>query len=162
MNYAEKNKLLDRISVIALMCIFVELFLYGAHYSYGEGMTITSNGTNVPYVMNVFGGVFLCISIVLFVLAFKKSTKKYLLFAIEFLVLAFMCPFITYLNYPKFFGLTKGSLSNILTYKVLCGIALVYYACRILYVCFHDFKVVNFKKLSKKWQNRKLKKRKSN
>ena len=157
MNYAEKNKLLDRISVIGLMCIFVELFLYGSHYSYGEGLTITSNGTNVPVVMNVFGGVFLCISIILFILAYKKSTKKYLLFAIEFLVLAFLCPFITYLNYPKFFGLSKGVLSEIFTYKVLCAIALVYYICRILYVCLHDYNLISIKKIQKK-----LRKRKSN
>ena len=157
MNYTEKNKLLDRISVIALMCIFVELFLYGAHYSYNEGFTITSNGTNVPTVMNVFGAVFLCISIILFILAFKKSTKKYLMFAIEFLVVAFLCPFITYLNYPKYFGATKSFLSDVLTHKVLCGIVLFYYICRILYVCFHDYKVFSFKKFTKK-----LKKRKSN
>ncbi|MBR6253422.1 MAG: hypothetical protein IKR04_06280 [Clostridia bacterium] len=157
MNYTEKNKLLDRVSVIALMCIFVELFLYGSHYSYNEGFTITSNGTNIPFIMNVFGVVFLCISIILFVMAFRKSTKKYLLFAIEFLVLAFLCPFVTYLNYPKYFGLTKSFLSDVLSYKVLCGIVLVYYICRVLYVCFHDYKVINFKKLSKR-----LKKRKSN
>ena len=82
------------------------------------------------------------------------------MFAIEFLVLAFMCPLITYLNYPKFFGLSKSGLSNILTYKVMCGIALIYYIGRVLYVCFHDYKVVNFKKLSKKFS--KMKKRKSN
>ena len=160
MNYAEKNKLLDRVSVIALMCIFVELFLYGSHYSYNEGLTITSNGTNVPVVLNVFGAVFLCISIILFVLAYKKSTKKYLMFAIEFLVLAFLCPFITYLNYPKYFGLTKSFLSDVLTYKLMCGIVLAYYIIRIAYVCFHDYKVINFKKLSKKFN--KMKKKKSN
>ena len=152
--------MLDKISVIALMCIFVELFLYGSHYSYNEGFTITSSGTNVPFILNVFGVVFLCISVILFILAFKKSTKKYLMFAIEFLVLAFLCPFITYLNYPKYFGLQRSFLSDVLTYKVLCGAVLVYYIGRILYVIFHDYKVVNFKKLGKK--HSKMKKKKSN
>ena len=70
MNYTEKNKLLDKISVIGLMAIFVELFLYAIDSCFtGE---ISDWLLKLPTILNVVGGVFLLVSVILYVIAYKK------------------------------------------------------------------------------------------
>ena len=69
MNYTEKNKLLDKISLIGLMAIFVEILLYAIDRVYtGEIGTIL---LKMPIILNVVGGAFLIISVILYILAYN-------------------------------------------------------------------------------------------
>jgi len=146
MNYTEKNKLLDKISLIGLMMIFVEIFLYGVDYCFTKRFDIIAT---MPKAMIVFGVVFLAISILLFVMVYKKGKKNFTIFAVEFLVLALLCPFITYWYYPKFYGLSTNGLHTI-NHQVLWVIVFVYYICRLAYSIFDAIKNSNSRKLKKR------------
>lgn len=150
MNYQERNKLLDKVSLIGLMMIFVELFLYGVDYCYTKRLDVIGK---MPVILNVFWLIFLAISVGLFVYIKKKDKKELKIYAIEFLVLAFVCPFITYLYYPKFFGLHTNFIHKIITHHTLWIGALLYYAGRIVYVLVKAYQKSPNKKLKKKKAN---------
>ena len=146
MNYTERNKLLDKISLIGLMAIFVELFFYAVDHCFTERFDIAAN---MPIVMNIFGLIYLLVSIGLFFYAKKKSKKEVFIYAIEFLVLAFLCPFITYWYYPKFFGLTVNALHKV-NHKVLWLVVFVYYVGRVIYATVKAIKNSTASKMKKK------------
>ena len=99
--------------------------------------------------MIVSGLIFLAISVVLFVRE-KKYDKKYLkIYAIEFLALAILCPFISYWYYPKFFGLTTNFIHKI-DHRVLWIAVLVYYVGRIIYASYKAYMNSNDRKIKKK------------
>ena len=129
MNYTERNKLLDKISVIGLMAVFVELFLYAVDYCYTKRFDTV---THMPTAMHICGLIFLAISIVLFVYTFKKEKKNFKIYAIEFLVLALLCPFITYWYYCAYYGLSTSWIHSV-NHQVLWIIVLAYYVIRIIY-----------------------------
>lgn len=125
MNYTEKNKLLDKISVIALMAILVEVFLYAVDRAFtGE---ISDWLLKMPTILNVSGILFLIVSVVLYILAYKKSSSSKAIYATEFLVLAFICPFLTY-----WYTRATYPLKHI-NPAILCVVVLVYYILRVVY-----------------------------
>jgi len=127
MNYTEKNNLLDKISVIGLMAILVEVFLYAVDSAY---TAVISNWlTKVPLILNIIGVVFLGVAITLFIFAYKKSNSSKVIYAIEFLALAFLCPFLNHwYNMP-------GEPLKSINPRVLWIIVLVYYVIRVIYTC---------------------------
>lgn len=142
MNYTEKNKLLDKISVIGLMAIFVEIFLYAVHICYTEN--VIEWGAKMPTILNVSGGIFLVIAVVLYILAYKKVNKSKAIYATEFLVLALICPFLTY-----WYTRSTAPL-NTIDPKILWGVALIYYVIRVIYACVKAYLGSSSKQLKKK------------
>lgn len=126
MNYTEKNKLLDKISVIVLMAILVEVFLYAVDMAYTG---ISSLLLTMPTILNVVGVIFLIISIVLYILAYKKAKVSKVAYATEFLLLAFLCPFLTH------WYLHSGEPLKSINPRMLWIVMLVYYVIRIIYTC---------------------------
>lgn len=146
MNYTEKNKLLDKIAVIGLMAIFVEIFLYAIDRCFtGE---ISDWLLKMPMVLNTIGGIFLLISIVLYVIAFKKANEKpnssKALYATEFLVLALICPFLTY-----WYTRSTAPL-NTIDPKNLWWVVLAYYVIRVIYTCVKAYLGSSSRQLKKK------------
>lgn len=142
MNYTEKNKLLDKISVIGLMAILVEVFLYGVDSAY---TSVFSNWlTKMPMILNIIGVVFLITSITLYIMAYKKLNGNKAVYATEFLVLAFVCPFLThwYLH-------SKAPLNQI-SPRVLWVVVLVYYVFRVIYTCIKTYFNSSSRQLKKK------------
>ena len=123
MNYTEKNKLLDKISAIALMAIFVEVFLYGVDSAY-TGL-VNDWFDWIPAILNGFGVIFLLVAIALYIIAYKKSKPSKAVYATEFLVLAFLCPFLNFWYYMP------GEPLMHINPKVLWIIVLVYYVIRV-------------------------------
>ena len=152
MNLTERNKMLDKISVIVIMAIFVEFFLYAVDYCFTTRVDVI---TRMPIILNVLGIFFLLVSIIMFVTASKKENDKSLykyIYAIEFLVLAFLCPFMTYWYYPKYFGLSTNFIHSISHHAILV-VVLLYYIGRIIYTIITSYNNAGgtkFKKLNKK------------
>ena len=150
MNLTEKNKMLDKISIIVIMAIFVEFFLYAVDYCFTTRFDLM---TNMPTILNIVGVVFLLISIFLFIKSNKnEKDKSKFIYAIEFLILAFLCPFMTYWYYPKYFGLTTNFIHSISHHSIMF-VVLFYYVARIVYVLYKSYKKSDsnrFKKLNKK------------
>ena len=145
MNYTEKNKIIDKVSLIIIMGICVEFFLYFVDYCFTSRFDMM---TKIPSILNVLALIFLVVSVFLFVKVYKDNKKDYLIYAIEFLVLAFMCPFLTYWYYPKYFGLTTFWLHSI-KHKALWVVVLVYYIARAGYAVYkgiHNSQSSSFKK----------------
>ena len=142
MNYTEKNKLLAKISVLGLIAIFVELFLYAIDSCFtGE---ISDWLLKLPTILNVVGGVFLLVSVILYVIAYKKSKISKAVYASEFLCLAFICPFLTY-------WYTRSSAPlNTINPKVLWVIVLIYYVIRVVYACVKAYLNSSSRQLKKK------------
>lgn len=127
MNYTERNKLLDKISVIGLMAILVEVFLYAIDRCFtGE---ISDWLLKMPMILNIAGSIFLVISIILYVWAYRKASSSKAVYATEFLALAFLCPFLTY------WYMHSGEPLNKISPKTLWVVVLVYYICRVVYTC---------------------------
>ena len=142
MNYTEKNKLLDKISVIGIMAIFVEFFLYAVNICYTDN--VIEWGSKMPGILNVTGVIFLIISVVLYILAYKKSKMSRAVYATEFLILALMCPFLTY-----WYTRSVAPL-NTIDPKVLWVVVLVYYVMRVVYVWVKSYMNSSSKQLKKK------------
>ena len=142
MNYTEKNKLLDKISVIGLMAILVEVFLYAVDRAYTG--VIGDILLEMPTIMNALGVVILIISIVLYILAYKKANPSKAVYATEFLVLAFACPFLNY-----WYMYSTEPLRSI-NPKVLWIVALVYYVIRVIYTCIKAYLQSSSMQLKKK------------
>ena len=142
MNYTEKNKLLDKISVIGLMAIFVEVFLYAVDRCYTDA--ISDWLLKMPTILNVIGGVFLIVSICMYILAYRKLNHSKLIYATEFLFLALLCPFLTY-----WYLHATGPLRNI-SPKTMWIAVLIYYICRIVYACVKAYMSSNDRQLKKK------------
>lgn len=85
MNYTDRNRLIESLCGVGLMLLLVEVF-YGIvdsaytvyNYSY----------PNVTMWINIFGGVFLLLAIVLFIRAYKKDSASITLYAVELTILA--------------------------------------------------------------------------
>ena len=135
MNLTERNKLLDKVSIIVMMGIFVEFFLYAVDSSFTTRLDIMQK---MPAILNVLGLVFLAISVFIFVRTYQKNDNKNLIYAIEFLVLAFGCPFLTYLYYPKYFGLTTNFLHKI-NHHAWWVLVLLYYVGRVAYAIYKSY-----------------------
>ena len=101
----------------------------------------------IPRALMVFGAIFLAVSIYLFYRTFKKGEDKHFIYGIEFLILSFLCPFLTYCYYPKFFGLTTNFIHSI-PHKTLWGVVLIYYIIRVIYTLVNDLKKYNKKPVS--------------
>ena len=143
MNYTEKNKLLDKISVIGLMAILVEVFLYAIDRCFMGEMGIATLA-QTPMVVNVIGAIFLVVSIALYIVAYKKSNTSKAVYATEFLVLALLCPFLTY-----WYRFSNAPLKDI-SPKVLWVIILVYYVIRVVYACVKAYMQSSGRQLKKK------------
>lgn len=142
MNYTEKNKLLDKISLIGLMAIFVEILLYAIDRVYtGEIGPIL---LKMPIILNVVGGAFLIISVILYILAYKKSNANKAVFATEFLCLSFLCPFLVY-----WYTRSEAPLKD-MNPRTLWVIVLVYYVARVLWECMKAYKNSSSAQLKKK------------
>lgn len=127
MNYTEKNKLLDKISAIGLLAILVEVFLYAVDSCFTGEISVWL--LRMPTILNVTGIIFLIISIALYIYAYKKSNSSKVVYATEFLVLAFICPFLTY-----WYTRSTSPLRDI-NPKTLWIVVLVYYVIRVIYTC---------------------------
>ena len=132
MNYTEKNRLIDKVSLIIIMGIFVEFFLYFVDYCFTARFDMMAK---IPNILNVASLLFLGISVFLFVKTFRDDKKDNLIYAIEFLVLAFMCPFLTYWYYPKYFGLSTIWIHSI-KHKAIWIVVLLYYIGRVAYALY--------------------------
>ena len=148
MNLTEKNKLLDKISIIVMMGIFAEFFLYAVDYSYTDNLNLMQR---MPTILNVVGLIFLAISVFIFVRSYQKNHNNNLIYAIEFLALAIMCPFMTYWYIPKYFGLTTNWIHSI-NHHVMWVVVALYYIGRIGYEIYKSY--------SKSSQNNSFKKKK--
>ena len=146
MNYTEKNKLLDKISLIGLMGIFFELFLYGVDYCYTVRFDFVKN---MSIVMLIFCLTFLAISAGIFIYSKKNSKPQVRIYAYEFLAFAILCPIIVYWYLPVTFGLKTGFLHKI-NHQFLWILVLVYYVCRIAYAIYDAYKNSSSRKLKKK------------
>lgn len=142
MNYTERNKLLDKISVIVLMAIIIEVFLYVVDLVYTQYMADWL--LKVPGIINGIGIVFLVISVVLYILAYKKSSSSKAICATEVLVWAFLCPFLNY-----WYLHSKAPLNQV-SKKVLWIIVLVYYVVRIICAWVYAYMHSSAKQLKKK------------
>lgn len=123
MNYTERNKLWDKISVVVLMATIVEVFLYAVDLGYTTDFTWVAN---MQYVLNTTGVVLLVASIGTYIYAFRKNDTGKVIYATEFLVLAFLCPFLIYW-YTR-----SGAPLNQINKKVLWIAVLVYYVIRVV------------------------------
>lgn len=142
MNYTEKNKLLDKISVIGLMAILVEVFLYAVDSCFtGE---ISDWLLKMPSILNVMGVIFLLVSVVLYVIAFKKSSSSKIVYGTEFLALSFICPFLTY-----WYTRSTAPLNKI-SPKTLWVVVLVYYVIRVVWTVVNAYMNSSSKQLKKK------------
>ncbi len=146
MNYSERNKLLDKISVIGLTLIGVELLIYAIDYCYTKRIDVAPN---MPIILNILGVIFLTIAIGVLIYSFKKEKHDYIICGIELLVIAFICPFMTYWYYPKAFGLTTNWFHTI-SHHVLMIVVFVYYIGRAIYVTVKSYKNSNSRRLKKK------------
>jgi len=129
MNLVERNKLLDKVSVIVIMGIFVEFFLFAVDTCFTTRIDLM---TTTPVVLNVLGLVFLAVSAFIFIRMYQKNDNKNLIYGIEFLVLAFLCPFMTYWYYPKYFGLSTNFIHKI-NHHALWIVVIIYYVIRVCY-----------------------------
>ncbi len=135
MNLTERNKMIDKICIIAMMCIFVEFFLYAVDTCFTTRIDLM---LAIPSALNVIGLIFLAISVFLFVKFYNKNDDGNLIYAIEFLVLAILCPFLTYWYYPKYFGLTVNWVHEI-NKHALWILVFAYYAIRVGYVVYKSY-----------------------
>ncbi len=130
MNYSQKNKILDKISIIALLAIFIEIFLYWVDYCYTKRIDMV---LEMPGILNICGVVFLVIAIILFFIAYKKSKNNYIYYGADFLLFAFLCPFVTY-------WYTKGKgFFHTNSPKVLWIVLLVFYIVRVICYCAKEY-----------------------
>ena len=95
-------------------------------------------------ILNVIGIIFLVISIALYVIAYKKANSSKAVYATEFLVLAFICPFLTY-----WYMHSKAPLKDI-NPKTLWIVVLVYYVIRVIYACIKAYMNSSSRKQKKK------------
>ena len=146
MNYTEKNKLLDKISLIGLMAIFVKIFLYAVDHCFTKRFDIAAR---MPIALVILSVIFLAIAAGLFIYAKNSNKKDVKIYAIEFLVLAVVSLVLVYWYYPRFYGLQTGLLHK-LDHRMLWIVALVYYLGRIVYSCFKAYQNSNERKLKKK------------
>lgn len=144
MNYTERNKLLDKISVIGLMAILVEVFLYAIDCCFKGEISDWLFLLKMPMILNIAGSIFLVISIILYVWAYRKASSNKVVYATEFLVLAFLCPFLTY------WYMRPGEPLNKINPKTLWVVVLVYYICRVIYTCVKAYLTSNHQQLKKK------------
>ena len=151
MNYTEKNRLLDKISVVGLMLIGFELFLYAADYCYTKRF---DTAPKMPTILNVFGILFLLVSVGMYICAYKKNSSSIAVYATEFLALAFICPLITYWYYPKAFGLTTNWFHQISHYT-LWFFVLAYFVLKTIVIIYSSFKNSNSNKINRKLNKKK-------
>ena len=147
MNLTEKNRLLDKISLIILMGIFFEIFLYAVHYCFTERIDII---TEMPYAMLVFMVIFALIAVGVFIYAKKKNRPKSRIYGYEFIGFALLCPITIYLYLPKFFGLKTNFIHHILDYRVVMGLVFLYFVARVVIACVSAYKNSNAYILKKK------------
>ena len=128
------------------MAIFVEVLFYAVDYCYTKRIDVAPK---MPVVMNVLGLIFLVFSIALFVYSYRKDKKNIRIYAIEFLVLAALCPFLTYWYYCGYFGLKTSFIHGIKQQVLWIGV-LVYYIVRCIVATISAYKNSNARKLKKK------------
>lgn len=124
MNYTEKNKLIDKLCGAVLMFMLVEIFYSIVDASY---TTFGYNYDTIQMVVNICGGVFLAISLVILIMSYKKDDSFLASYGIEMLTLAMTAPILhgTYVSFP--FPYNK---LNIL-FPLIFG---TYYFSKILYI----------------------------
>lgn len=131
MNYTEKNRLMDRLSAIGLMFLFVEIFFLIANELLGG--TLGRNGmllvASAPTILNVISGIFLLIGISVLIFAYRKSNFWRAGYGIEFIILSFATLFLlhAYVDLP--------APLNQLKWKVIIPVIFtIYYAIKAIYV----------------------------
>lgn len=129
MNYTEKNKLIDQLCGVGLMLIFVEIFLTGVHEFYTNVFS-----TMTTTFLYIIGAIFLMISIFLYIYAYKKQNGRKAIYAIEFTVLAFICPFLVYLY------IYAEAPFNYINPKIFWLIFLAYYIIKACYIIISTYK----------------------
>lgn len=93
MNYKEKNKLADKLCGVGIMLIFVEICI-----SMIQTMCINAiyDRTTMQIISYSVGGAFLLAALIIYVLAYKKSSVSKAVWATEVVILAFTIPLIVY------------------------------------------------------------------
>lgn len=140
MNYTEKNKLIDSLCGVGLMLLLVEIF-YGIVDSAYTAFNYDFN--TVGICVQTVGAIFLLISIIVLVKAYKKENTSTALYGIELLVLAISAALLpgTYLTFPYPFN----------KLNVIFPIAFfAYYIIKILVVIIKTRKSINKQKGKKK------------
>ncbi len=131
MNYTEKNRLMDKLSAVGLMFIFVEVFFLVANELLGG--TLGRNGmllvANAPIIMNVISGIFLLIGIVILVFAYRKENYWRAGYGIEFIIVSFAALFLlhSYIDLPAPFNQVKWKI-------IIPVIFVVFYVVKASYV----------------------------
>ena len=124
MNYTEKNKLIDSLCGIALMLILAEIFYSIVDSSY---TVFNYNIGNVTLGVRITGVVFLIISIILLIRAYKKENVTNMVYGLEFLVLAISAALLpgSYIEFPHPFNLLN---------KVFPIAFVIYYILKLLFI----------------------------
>ncbi len=146
MNYTEKNKLLDKLSLIGLMAIFFELFLYAVDYGYTIRFDTIKK---MPITMTIFCLIFVATAVGILIYSKKKQRPSAKIYAYEFIAFAILCPIIVYWYLPNTFGL-KNSFLHSIDHKALWLAVLFYYIGRLIYACVDAYRNSNERKLKKK------------
>lgn len=94
MNYTEKNKLADKLCGIGIMLIFVEICISMIKKMCVDAMYARNVMGIIGYAV---GGIFLLISVILYIMAYKKSSASKAVWATEVAVLAFTVPFMVHI-----------------------------------------------------------------
>ena len=142
MNYTEKNKLADKLCGVGLMLIFVEICI-----SMIQTMCVNAiyDRLTMKIISYAVGGAFLAVAIVLYILAYKKSSGSKAVWATEFAVLAFTVPFIVYVN-----AFSKSDFFRSIPVKYAWIPFVVYYVGKAIYVIIMANKNSNSNKRKKK------------
>lgn len=93
MNYKEKNKLADKLCGVGIMLIFVEICIGMVQTMCLNAMYDRATMKTISYAV---GAAFLLVAIIIYVLAYKKSSTSKAIWATEFAALAFSLPFIVH------------------------------------------------------------------
>ena len=138
MNYKEKNKLADKLCGVGIMLIFVEICI-----SMIQSMCINAiySRTTMQIVSYSVGGAFLLTAIVLYILAYKKSSGSKAVWATEFVALAFTIPFIVHV-----YAFAKSDFIKSIPVRHAWIPFLVYYIGKAIYVIIKANKNSNSRK----------------
>ena len=101
MNYTERNKLIDSLCGVGLMLLLIEVFYGIVDMAF---TTFSYNYNNVTMWVQFFGALFLVISLIVLVKAYKKDNTTMAVYGIELLVFAISAALLPgsylYFTYP--------------------------------------------------------------
>lgn len=141
MNYTERNKLADKLCGIGIMLIFVEICISMIKKMCFDAMYARNT---MGIIGCVAGGIFLVISVALYVMAYKKSSASKAVWATEFAALAFTLPFFVHICV-----FSKSDILRSIPVQHIWLPFLVYYIVKAIYVIIAANKKSSVKKRKK-------------